>query len=170
MEGKERFKELLLEQLTNTFEMKGRLEAKAIGFLAFIALIMGVLIDFIGYFNEFELCPELKLIGIIFCGITFVLAMILLFMAAFTLHPKEISYFDFGLLKEFYDSEEFSTSNVEEIDASILESNNKMALDNYNMIKELEKQNSLVSKGVMILLLLFSFSSVLFFITLGVAR
>lgn len=169
MESKINLEELLLHQLDRTYEMKGRLEAKAVGFLAAVALIMGVLVDYAVKLNEIDVCPIFKWTCFSMDAMLFSLSLMLLIMTALTLKPVRTQYFEFNDLKKLCNDAINSNDDSSIANKEILDANETMVLENDTSIHKLEKNNKRVSIGVIVLAIGFVFESILFFVLLGVS-
>ncbi len=147
---------LLLQDLDRSLDMRNRLEAKAIGYMAGIALILNLLYGFIKDVKNSEAYCCCSTICLITCITSFIIGTILLLLFSIMLFPKPTSFFfaeDFG---EFTNSEELDRTLLLKESCDFIKTNNKT-------ISILNKFNLIISVGLIILGILFLFDCMLYF-------
>lgn len=166
MESRINLEDLLLHQLDRTFEMKGRLESKAVGFLTAIALIIGTLVNFLLHMLDLDICPIFKWLCFWVYVVLFTFSVILFLISAFTLKPKKTQWLEFNELFDlFKQSDAESKTNLDE---KIIYAVKTIVNQNDTTILRLEKYNKVVAFGLIVLGIFFVFACILFFISIGV--
>lgn len=164
-ENKISLEELILKQLDWSLEMKSRLEAKAVGYLAFITLILTILSDFLKDVYPSNICSLFKWTCIGFFIATFIVGLILLVLCAKMLLPKNIEYFSCKKLMDLH--YETKNSDNSDNDDYILSENEKFIEKNEKTIARLDSYNKSIAFGLIYMIIGFIISSILFFVFIG---
>ena len=163
MDSKINLEEFILHQLDWSLERKSRLETKAVGYITAVALIIGVLGNFIGDIKSFDICPLFKW----FCFGGYILLFLIcgkiLYLCSRMLLPREIGYFDSEKLIDKYWKQESTDKGIITACQNFIRTNEKAVIS-------LKDDNKKIAKDLKILVIGFICASITFFTALGVAK
>lgn len=164
MENNINLKELFLRQLDLSLNMKSAVETKATGYLMVDTLIIGILLDFIKEMYQKDICPLFKNTCISYFALLFIIGLIVLVLCAVILFPKSIAHLNY---EEILQLCKLKKDAEIESDAFLIEEMEGVMRTNTETVQKLDKLNKFSSIGMMILVIGFVLSCLLFFIFIG---
>ena len=155
--------DLVVQELNRTESLKSSIEAKAIGFMTPVTLILGILVTFLAeVYKRKDVCQMAWNMLFLVSAILFVLCVVLLVLFAKVLMPSEMNYFNAeGLIR-------LHSKDISEADkmAQILKDVTTAVEENKKKIRKLNRHNHIISCGVFILIFGFVIANALFFLCL----
>lgn len=159
MENSINILDLIVQELNRTQSLKSSIEAKAVGFMTPVTVILGILATFLTNLSGAS-CQSIKNIFICVCVAVFIIGIFLLVLFVKVLFPSEMKYFDAENLIKVY------TSKLSEIEktAKIINDATNAVDANKKKMATLSKCNKIISIGLFVIIFGFVAASALFFI------
>lgn len=164
--------EWVLKSSENLISERRSVEAKATGYLAFVALILAMIIDFFSklFDKSIEICNLFKSLSFISFSLTIICGVILMIICAVILIPKELCLFKPEKLSAFYEKIQAGKFPDEEISKSIFKENKKIIETNRRILDKVDKLNLLASIFLRILMFLFVMDVFIFLVFMGAVK
>ena len=161
MENNINILDLLIQELNRTESLKSSIEAKAIGYMTPVTLILGILATFLTeVWDKKDIC-QVAWNGLFWGSIAlFVLGVVLFVLFARVLMPSEMKYFDAAELIRLYTKK---SPDIEKT-AKIINDAANAVYTNSEKMEKLSKFNKRISIGLFVLIGGFIIASILFFI------
>lgn len=151
--------DLILKDYDEAHHAKEFIESKAGNYMVAITLIMSMSIQFITRLSGYEICPELKKLGIVFYSLPLFIGIVLLFLFVSVLKPRLLQFFDLAALLKLH-REDGDDSKKSEV---LVKSCENYAVVNDETINEMRSINKIVHKFAYTLVILFAVACAVFF-------
>lgn len=164
--------EWVLKSSENLINERRSVEAKATGYLAFVALILAMVIDFFSklFDKSIDICSLFKSLSFISFSLTIICGVILMIICAVILIPKELCLFKPEKLSAFYEEIQAGKFPDEEISKSIFKENKKTIETNRKILDKVDNLNLLASIFLRVLMFLFVIDVFIFLVFMGVVK
>ncbi len=164
--------EWVLKSSENLINERRSVEAKATGYLAFVALVLAMIIDFFSkvFDKSIEICSLFKSVSFIVFSITIICGVILMIICAVILIPKELCLFEPEKLSAFYEEIQTKEFSDEKISESIFEENKKTMETNRRILDKVDNLNLLASIFLRVLMFLFVIDVFIFLVFMGAVK
>lgn len=164
--------EWILNSSENLINERRSVEAKATGYLAFVALVLAIIIDFFSklFDKSIDICSLFKSLSFISFSLTIICGVILMIICAVILIPKELCLFKPEKLSAFYEEIQAGKFPDEEISKSIFKENKKTIETNRKILDKVDNLNLLASIFLRVLMFLFVIDVFIFLVFMGVVK
>lgn len=164
--------EWVLKSSENLINERRSVEAKATGYLAFVALILAMVIDFFSkvFDKSIEICSLFKSLSFIVFSLTIICGVILMIVCAVILIPKKLCLFKPEKLSVFYEEIQAKEISDKEILESIFEENKKTIEVNNKILDKMDNLNLLASIFLRVLMFLFVIDIFIFLVFMGAIK
>lgn len=167
-ENKINLPEMILNATDRQLGDKVSIESKAVGYLAFVALMMAIVSElFPNVINVTKKdCPLFCNLSFVLFVLTFVAGIALIITCALVLFPRRISYFQPEVLMELY-KDSVGNELCNKIDEILIKGNEKSIPVNVDALKKMRVLNRIASVLLILLVSIFAIDIVVYFVFLG---